>query len=607
MALEEFWALPNEISLDKIPRLSAEIILLNMRPMDLFSKWPHEADSLVQHIVTFKDNLKLKCSGNFILNLDNTFWVKQVQKWKKLENDDQLLEWSLITDIKERLKIFSNDFQEHSERLLHLCQKSSVDPFKYVHLEKFVKSIEEKSLKDYLDGDVKNKSIRKLNVQEIIKVHRYAFFEPEQFEILVKITEIIDPTHFYVNIFKFETQLNKLQSDLKKEYDVFEGDIDLIQDQIYICQYDDQYCRVKYLNEEEVLFVDYGSIEKFPNTRLVPISRTLHDQLPFQAIKCSLKNIVPNGDYWSDEALNTFEENLDCFFAVIKPLKITDENYEGYSYQITSMTCYNLGEDIGIKLHQEGHCQYLGNIIPKMIPEYIEEVKPVASNEVSHVKKDIISKNGPIIAKNEHIKVKPIKSFKNKLPDDMPNLEVPEENIDFSKYPDETTWGQKSQVEICFTFKILGPEVIPNQAWIVVGPKNLEFSYLDIIQDETGQDIYSLVQIPKLTLFSEVMPQETRIKFSPQAVEVRLKKAKSLFWPKPCINTLTNEPVKYSWMKTAEMCFDSDDEDELELEDKSIAPVRYDYVKDVDTDEVTNSNEEITSDSQYDSDYEIFG
>ena len=146
MALEEFWALPNEISLDKIPRLSAEIILLNMRPMDLFSKWPHEADSLVQHIVTFKDNLKLKCSGNFILNLDNTFWVKQVQKWKKLENDDQLLEWSLITDIKERLKIFSNDFQEHSERLLHLCQKSSVDPFKYVHLEKFVKSIEEKSL-----------------------------------------------------------------------------------------------------------------------------------------------------------------------------------------------------------------------------------------------------------------------------------------------------------------------------------------------------------------------------------------------------------------------------------------------------------------------------
>ena len=60
-------------------------------------------------------------------------------------------------------------------------------------------------------------------------------------------------------------------------------------------------------------------------------------------------------------------------------------------------------------------------------------------------------------------------------------------------------------------------------------------------------------------------------------------------------------------MKTAEVCFESDDEDELELEDKSIAPVRYEDVKDVDTDEVTNSNEEMTSDSSYDSDYEIFG
>ena len=48
----EMFKLPEAFSEANIPRLTAEIVLLNMRPKDQHSKWPKEADELIRKLLS---------------------------------------------------------------------------------------------------------------------------------------------------------------------------------------------------------------------------------------------------------------------------------------------------------------------------------------------------------------------------------------------------------------------------------------------------------------------------------------------------------------------------------------------------------------------------
>lgn len=140
----------------------------------------------------------------------------------------------------------------------------------YSALERQVQSLKEKSLDEYLNNDHSNISmLQKQNAfkrQEISSSPRYAFFDKFQDnqESIVRITEILSPSHFYVNIFKFEEQLRRLELDLEKEY---KGNLKSssteckhILGQIYICKWnEDNYHRVQLINEQEIFFVSYIS------------------------------------------------------------------------------------------------------------------------------------------------------------------------------------------------------------------------------------------------------------------------------------------------------------------------------------------------------------
>ena len=104
-------------------------------------------------------------------------------------------------------------------------------------------------------------------------------------------------------------------------------------------------------------------------------------------------------------------------------------------------------------------------------------------------------------------------SAKMFVPDDIPSLMVQMDLVDERIFPSESLWNQPSSVEVTFTFKFYGTDVISKQACIKVTSQGLEFSYLKIDQDTTQQDKFTIITIPNLVLYGQVKPQETEIKF----------------------------------------------------------------------------------------------
>ena len=94
-----------------------------------------------------------------------------------------------------------------------------------------------------------------------------------------------------------------------------------------------------------------------------------------------------------------------------------------------------------------------------------------------------------------------------------------------------------------------GITVNPNRLYVQITTETLSASYLDISYDEFNNEIYKFFEIPQLILFSDVIPTATRIKFTANGFEIRLKKVKSLFWPKLCLDPETGEPIKIPWIK----------------------------------------------------------
>ena len=99
------------------------------------------------------------------------------------------------------------------------------------------------------------------------------------------------------------------------------------------------------------------------------------------------------------------------------------------------------------------------------------------------------------------------------VPDDVPSLMVQEDLVDERIFPSESIWNQPSPVEVIFTFKFYGTDIISKQACIKVTPQGLEFSYLKIDQDSTKQDKITIITIPNLMLYGQVKPQKTEVKF----------------------------------------------------------------------------------------------
>ena len=610
--------------------VTAEIVLLNIIPKDEHSKWPIEADELIRKILSdgrsVYQHRAFVCRSKFAFCLSNTFWVTNVQGMEHLESTDEKIQWTPIFEVKEKINPYAEKYSKHSEYLVKLCQKTTtLDKSCYQNLMRYVSRPELDSTRlDSTQDKIVPETNEKHQITEVwpkLFKNRNAFFDLDVINIDVRITEIYNPSHFYVQLVKFDSQLKYLEDSLKIEYDNFKKKLkkngcpsfEPELNQICVLKYNEQQvCRVQYLGNNYVNFVDYGSeVEVEPGSNLAPISKKSLDLLPFQAIKCSLAYVEPNegSDDYTDQAIELFQTYLDQSVLVNNPEKISNGHYK------VELSLPETYEIIGVTLAQSLLFKYTRDIIDSRAFDMndISQALPSLSdneekNKSNPFKTDPNNKSEKDKRLAEVDVIQNLSSnsgerkalFIPKVPHDMPSLTISTGEIPKSKLPDNVTWYQGSKLNTYFKVNFNGIEVIPSRVYIQITAETLSVSYLDVSYDEFSNEIFTLFEIPQQLLFSDVIPNATKVTFSANGFQICLKKAKSMFWPKPFLDSNTGEPIKMPWLKHFVDEISSSDEEETEYvengKDDFQEPRKFLYgIKNVESTDDNDSNDEVAS------------
>ena len=144
--------------------------------------------------------------------------MTNVQGLEHLVSSEQKIQWTPIFDVKEKINMFAEKYLKHSELLVNLCQKTTIDKIHYQSLNRFVNS----------RSELESNPPIEINVEKSVKTSwpkyfkfRNAFFDMDSINIEVEMTEIYNPSHFYVRLVKFNSQLKNLEEALEIEYEKF--------------------------------------------------------------------------------------------------------------------------------------------------------------------------------------------------------------------------------------------------------------------------------------------------------------------------------------------------------------------------------------------------
>jgi len=143
-----------------------------------------------------------------------------------------------------------------------------------------------------------------------------------QFEVFV--SSMIDPSRFWLQIVGPKaTELDKLVHEMTMYYGKQDNrDLHILKNVecgdlvAAVFRFDKKWYRAEVLNvvadngkepQAELYYVDYGDTDFVPYKEVYEL-RTDFLRLNFQAIECYLAKVEPNGENWSEEAVDKFEE-----------------------------------------------------------------------------------------------------------------------------------------------------------------------------------------------------------------------------------------------------------------------------------------------------------
>ena len=131
------------------------------------------------------------------------------------------------------------------------------------------------------------------------------------------VSYIADPSKFWISMKSSETELESMMDNLNSEYNAMRSNQMLINrpvpSQVCCAKYseDDTWYRAKVLitgdDQCVVYFVDYGNDESVPLNRLKQLSAS-YCALPVQAIECCLTDVEPDGNTWTKQSIECFEQ-----------------------------------------------------------------------------------------------------------------------------------------------------------------------------------------------------------------------------------------------------------------------------------------------------------
>ncbi|KAI5623417.1 tudor and KH domain-containing protein, partial [Silurus asotus] len=303
---------------------------------------------------------------------------------KVMENEMVRKRISQSSALREKRKApESESVQRHqgpvSELMLHMNEDDLLTPLTEVRL---VGSNGFASSGDYTTEN----SLRSEEIFSPVSPLEYSKFEipspdlsfqpGEHLEVYVSASE--NPQHFWIQIIGVRSlQLDKLTTEMSRFYN---GDIlhehrveAIVVGDIVAAPYKDQstWNRARVLGVlstglVDLYYVDFGDNGALPRDQLRSL-RSDFLSLPFQAIECSLAEVHPAGEFWSEEALDDFERMTYC--AQWKPLlaKLCSYSHTEMSswpsvklYDNSHGKALDLGEEL-IRLGHAVSCQDEGS------------------------------------------------------------------------------------------------------------------------------------------------------------------------------------------------------------------------------------------------------
>ncbi|KAL9974651.1 hypothetical protein ACROYT_G011712 [Oculina patagonica] len=279
------------------PFQAVEVFVCGVQPLDKDIEWTDQTSAFVVHLIEGKE-----MEGKVVLSLGNTMWLDPLVERKYLKSIN--VTTNVVNVRMELLKEKrATENRQHVRLLRNLCE----------------------GVIDLLPLEGTPNSPGEISAEQLPALETIVL--PEDGFHSVYVSAVENPGLFFIQLKSSEESLEELKQ--KINFGVSRVNLEgteITIGSLCVAKFseDDLWYRARVLgsrpdNEYDVFYVDFGDREWVTADRIVPAWTSIL-QLPLQAIECSLVNVDPRENEWSEESSNEFWDmvNDQLLFAKVK-------------------------------------------------------------------------------------------------------------------------------------------------------------------------------------------------------------------------------------------------------------------------------------------------
>ncbi|KAK3755414.1 hypothetical protein QZH41_016628 [Actinostola sp. cb2023] len=257
---------------------AVQVFVCRVKPQDKGLQWTPKANSFVKHLVEGKE-----LEGRVTLSLGNTMWLDPLWERKVLKSIN------VTTNINNiRIELLKNGLATENKH--HMKQ-----------LRKLCEDVIDLSIYDGTGASTDSKGYDSSTSLETVTLTDDDYQD-------VYVSAVDTPGLFFVQLAMYKTKLEELQTQIDRGINSvqYEDDDEISIGSLCVACFTNNnvWYRARVLgirpdNEYDVFYVDYGDREWIPRSKIRPAWPDILT-LPLQGIECSLVNIIPLENNWTN-------------------------------------------------------------------------------------------------------------------------------------------------------------------------------------------------------------------------------------------------------------------------------------------------------------------
>ena len=403
-------------------------------------------------------------------------------------------------------------------------------------------------------------------------------FLPRSEDVVVQMTECLDPGHFYLAQWKYWTLVEKMEKEMK---DIIENGLKRrfrSQDKFVAVKEGDVYKRAKVLeklensdqNDEEateqrildvyrVVFVDEGIEADVSVEKMFRVKSEIFSRLPFQAVRCGLAGVRPVGSEWSRQAGDQLFDLTGTSLDDPKLLHCRALHTDVDGAQLVELSCDGVG--LARILTEEQHACVVStpDLVETSSRELTDSEDDLDSEEDFVASNDLLKDMmGLLKSEKEAAKVReaPAKNKNDIPPSDTSSAKTHTLSLSppsIVKKPVNILWSQ-TRGYVRLSVKVASKMDFTLDQ-VHVRCDSHTFS-LQVAEEDHDESVLHGGEV--LQLQNPVCPRKTEVKLVSGGLSVKIFKKDQKKWSQLCLS-------KFQWIRIdPEFIEDSDEEDALE-------------------------------------------